>query len=128
MKYTDGSRNPRSLIIVAIALVTFASLPFVSGARSRTMATSVNIVNNSGREIRNVYSSHVNVDDWSADLLGDSAIATGQSYALNNVSCDGQQVKLIAEDQDGCFLSTVVNCGDSTTWTITNDTAKDCGY
>ena len=91
-------------------------------------ATSVNIVNTSNKEIRNVYLSHVNADDWSANQLANGAtIPSGQSYSLSNVACDSQQVKVIAEDADGCFVSTVVSCGDSATWTITNDTSRDCG-
>ncbi|MDQ2977243.1 MAG: hypothetical protein M3R69_17750 [Acidobacteriota bacterium] len=126
MKTSDGARNRRGLIIICVALFTFASLPLLSSARSAS--TSVIIVNNSNREIRNVYLSHVDVDDWGSDQLSDGAtIAPGQSFTLNNVACDQQQVKVIAEDQDGCFLSTVVNCGNSGTWTITDATARDCG-
>ena len=92
------------------------------------MTTSVNIVNNSTGEIRNVYLSHVESDDWTANQLANgTTIGAGQSYNLSNVVCDQEQVKLIGEDQDGCFLSTVVSCGSSSTWTITNDTARDCG-
>jgi hypothetical protein len=88
----------------------------------------VAIVNNSSREIRNVYLSHVDADDWSGDQLSkDATIPPGQSYNLSNLACDQQQVKVIGEDQDGCFLSTVVTCGTSSTWTVTNDTARDCG-
>jgi hypothetical protein len=119
-------RNPRNLIIICVALIAFASLPLLS--RARTFSTSVNIINNSGREIRNVYLSHVNADDWSADLLGEATIAAGQSQAVNNLACDGQQIKVIAEDSDGCFMSVVITCGESASWTITNDTARDCGY
>jgi hypothetical protein len=90
-------------------------------------ATSVNIVNNSNREIRNVYLSHVDVDDWGANQLGNATIGAGQSFTLNNVACDQQQIKVIGEDQDGCFVSTVVTCGGNATWTITNDTPRDCG-
>ena len=125
MKHSDGSRNPRSLIIICVALVAFASLPWLSFAR--TMSTSVNIVNNSSREIRNVYTSPVNNDDWGADLLGNATIAAGQSYSLSAIACDSDQIKVIAEDQDGCFLTTVISCGQSATWTVTNDTARDCG-
>jgi hypothetical protein len=124
MKNSDGTRNSRSLIIICVALLTLAALPLVSRAQP---STSVNIVNNSSREIRNVYLSHVDVDDWGANQLGDTTISPRQSFTLSNVACDQQQVKVIGEDQDGCFLTTVVNCGDSATWTITNDTARDCG-
>lgn len=126
MKNSDAQRNPRGLIIICGALFIFAALPLLSSARS-SPATSVSIVNNSNRVIRNVYLSHVDSDDWSANQLGNTTIGPGQSFSLNNVACDQQQVKVIAEDQDGCFASTVVTCGDSSTWTITNDTARDCG-
>lgn len=125
MKNSESSRLPRRFII-CVALIAVASIPFLSHAR--TVATSVNIVNNSSREISNVYTSHLDADDWSADLLGDARIAAGQSQNVGSIQCDGQQVKIIAEDQDGCFISTIVTCGSSSTWTITNDTPRDCGY
>jgi|SRR6185436_3791053 len=123
MKNSHGKRNFYRLAILSLSLFALAAL---SSARTPT-TTSVNIVNNSSKEIRNVYISHVNADDWSGNQLSNgSAIAPGQSYNLGNVACDQQQVKVIGEDQDGCFLSTVVDCGSSATWTITNDTPKDC--
>ena len=125
MKNSDSMRNPRSLIIICVALLILAALPLVSRAQP---STSVNIFNNSSRVIRNVYLSHIDVDDWGGNQLSYGAtIGPGQSFTLNNVACDQQQVKVIAEDQDGCFASTVVTCGDNATWTITNDAARDCG-
>lgn len=126
MKNSDGLRKPRTLIIICVALLVFASLSFASNARS--IATSVSIVNNSGREIRNVYLSSVDADDWSGNQLGESTIAAGQTFNLNISDCSQSQIKVIGEDQDGCFVSTVVTCGSGSTWTVTNDTARDCGY
>ncbi len=124
MKNSRSKRNSYRLAIFPLFLFALAAL---SSART-PVATSVNIVNNSNREIRNVYLSHVNADDWSDNQLSNGAsIAAGQSYNLSNLACDQEQVKVIGEDQDGCFLSTTVNCGQSATWTITNDTARDCG-
>jgi hypothetical protein len=105
-------------------LATVAALPLLSSAQS---SNSVNIVNNSSRVIRYVYLSHVNADDWSANQLSGNSISPGQSSTVSNYSCDQQQIKVIAEDADGCFLSTVITCGGSATWTITNETAADCG-
>jgi hypothetical protein len=126
MTNSDGTRIPRGLIIICVALLAVAALPLLSSAR--TSATSVNIVNNSSREILHVFLSQSNVNDWSANQLGDATIAPGQSFTLNTVACDQQQVRVIAEDKDGCFLSTIVNCGDSATWTVTTDSPRDCGY
>jgi hypothetical protein len=123
MKYSPDKRTLGRIVILGFALFALAALSI-----ARTSTTSVNIVNNSTGEIRNVYLSHVNADDWGSNQLPEgSTIAAGQSYNLSNLACDQQQVKVIAEDQDGCFLSTVVTCGSSSTWTITSDTARDCG-
>ena len=127
MTNSYGSRGARSLIITCVALVALASLAWSSNARSMSTPTSVNIVNNSGRLIRNIYLSSVDQDDWTANQLGSATISTGQSYNLNISACDQSQIKVIGEDADGCFVSTVVNCGDSSTWTITSETARDCG-
>ena len=112
-----------SLILTAV-LATVAALPLLSSAQS---SNSVNIANNSSRVIRYVYLSHVNADDWSANQLSGNGISPGQSSTVSNYSCDQQQIKVIAEDADGCFLSTAITCGGSATWTITNETAADCG-
>ena len=117
-------RTSRNLCIVVISCIAMFALAALSSARS--MTTSVNIANNSNREIRNVYLSHVDADDWGANQLGNTTIPAGQSMNLN-VACDQQQVKVIAEDSEGCFISTVLTCGSSTTWTITNNSARDCG-
>ena len=122
MKQSLNKHTWSRLVFLCVVLVALAALSI-----ARPTATSVNIVNNSSRAVVNVYLSHVNANDWSANQLGDATILPSQSLTLNNVSCDQQQVKVIGEDADGCFLSTVVACGASTTWTITNDTAKDCG-
>ena len=122
MKNSRTNRNLCRLVILCIALFAVAVL-----SSARTATTSVNIVNNSNKEIRNVYLSHVNLDDWGTNQLGDGIISPGQSFTITNFTCDQQQIKVIGEDQNGCFLSTVVTCGDNATWTITNDIAADCG-
>lgn len=123
MKNSLNKRTLGRFLILCVAVFAFAAL---SSARTPT-TTGVSIVNNSSRTIVNVYLSHVNADDWSSNQLGTATISPGQSFTLNNVACDQQQVKVISEDQDGCFASTVVTCGSSATWTVTNDTARDCG-
>ena len=114
----------RHLLTFGAIFSALLVLPWLSSAQP---ATSITIVNNSNRVIRYIYLSHVSVDDWSGDQLGGNAISPGQSSTVSAASCDQQQVKVIGEDQDGCFVSTVVACGSNATWTITNDTPADCG-
>jgi len=96
---------------------------------SRTMppAATVTINNNSGGELRHVYLSPVDNDNWGGDQLDGSVINNGASYTLNNISCDGAQIKVIAEDQNGCFFYQTVSCGQSSTWSITSSSQADCG-
>ncbi|MCM3871766.1 MAG: hypothetical protein ND895_13880 [Pyrinomonadaceae bacterium] len=126
MRNLDTTSKRTRLVILCAMLVALAALPLLSSARSAN-SNSINIVNNSAREIRHVYLAPVGGDTWSENQLGDSVIAPGQSRTVNNSACDQQQIKVIGEDQNGCFLSTVVACGGDATWTITNDTAADCG-
>jgi hypothetical protein len=96
-------------------------------SKAARMATSVTITNNSGREIRHLYLSPTNQDNWGPDLLAPTVISSGGTYTMSDVACSGADVKIIAEDQDGCFMYRVVSCGQSTTWAITSETTRDCG-
>jgi len=111
--------------IIFVALLALAVMPLALQARPLT--ASIRIVNNSSRTIRNVYLSHSDADDWGSNQLGSSSIGSGESYTISNLSWDQPTVKVIAEDQDGCFLSQVVEVSANASWTITNDTAADCG-
>lgn len=125
MRNSHAKRSPRRLAMLAALCCAFAALPLLSSARAST--ASINVVNNSGREIINLYLSPADSDNWGPDQLGDAHITTGQSFTISNITCDQPQIKVVAEDKDGCFLSAVVSCGNAATWTITNDTAADCG-
>ena len=115
----------KRLPIVMILFGMFACLPLLSNAHAA--ATRITIANNSSRAIRHVYVSAANQDNWGPDQLNGSIPPGGGTFTLDNVSCSGSGVKIIAEDQNGCFLYQVVACNDNVTWTITNDAVPDCG-
>lgn len=115
-----------SLAIVAVLFCTFAAAPLLSHAQPQT--ASIRVENNSSRMIRHVYLAPANTDDWGADQLNDSAtISPGGSFTITNVSCPGADIKVVAEDADGCFVSGVVACSGEAVWTITNDITPNCG-
>jgi hypothetical protein len=114
-----------------MAIVTLMALAGIIGttllAGARTAATiNVTINNNSQRNVRHVYLAAGDPNNWSADQLNGS-INGGSSATLSGVSCDGASIRVIAEDQDGCFLYRTVSCGENGTWTITSDAPRDCG-
>jgi len=114
-----------SLLVLGIFVGIMMCAPILSGAH--VPATNLTIVNNSSKEIRHVYLSPTNSDNWGPDQLGSSVIAAGGGSVTLSVACDASSIKVIAEDHQGCFLTKVVSCSEATTWTITADAAPDCG-
>ena len=115
--------------VFAAVLMAIAVTPLMSrAARPETEtvspAATVTIVNNSSKEIRHVYLSATTDNNWGPDQLS-TAIAIGGSQAVS-LSCGGD-IKVVAEDQEGCFYYEVVSCSESSTWTINSNSARDCG-
>jgi hypothetical protein len=115
-----------SVAVLGIFVGMMVCGPLLS--RAYAPATAITIVNNSNHEIRHVFLAAPDQNNWGPDQLGSSVIsANGGSVTLGSVSCGGATIKVIAEDQDGCFAYQVVSCSESASWTITNETARDCG-
>ena len=110
----------RVFVLTAI-LVGLAAAPLSTA----TAPLTINVVNDSERQIRHVYLSPANNDNWGPDQLSEP-ISAGTSRTLN-VSWEQSTIKLVAEDQDGCFMYQTVETAGSLTWTINNNTARDCG-
>jgi hypothetical protein len=91
-----------------------------------TPSITVNVVNNSQKVVNHLYLASAGNDNWTGDQLG-GAVNAGSSQSVS-VTWSESTVQLIAEDEDGCFLSTTVENSGSPTWTITNSTTRDCGY
>ena len=113
-------KNLRILLVVLVAFICTAS----SFASAPTL--TITVTNNSSREIRHLYLSLANNDNWGPDQLNNSSISPGGSRQLN-VSWEDSTVKLVAEDSDGCFASTTVAASGEPAWTIDNNTSRNCG-
>jgi hypothetical protein len=128
MKIRLRKSNPIFIALLVLGLLggPMVYSPLLTKAHAPTSA--ITIVNNSSHEVRHVFLSAPDQNNWSADQLGSSSIpGNGGSATISNVSCNGPSIKVIAEDEDGCFVYQVVTCADSVTWTITNEAARDCG-
>lgn len=114
-----------SLVLLGVFAGVMVCGPMLSKAHAP--AAAVTIVNNSDREVRHIFLSAPDSNNWSPDQLGSSVISANGGSVTINASCDGPGIKVIAEDQDGCFSYQVVSCSENSTWTITNSTTRDCG-
>src|SRR2546423_4844235 len=122
---TNPGRARRRSLFIGAACVMPAALPLLVCPRAQP--ASIRVVNNSALEIRHLYLSPSDRDDWGADQLDHASIRTGETFTLNNVSCNQSEIKLIAEDQNGCFVSQVVACADNSSWTIPAGVTPNCG-
>jgi len=120
----DALLNPRIYFHVLILIVLLSALTPLSA--TTTSSLTITVVNNSSREIRRLYLSPVDNDNWGPDQLDESSISPGATRTLN-VSWDQSTVKLVAEDQDGCFMYMTVQASGNPVWTITSDTTRNCG-
>jgi hypothetical protein len=123
--HASNHAKARRIFALCAALCVFAAAPLLSSARVRS--ASITVANNSGRSIIHVYLSHTDADDWGANQLGDSPVASGESYTISGVSWDGSQIKVVAEDGNGCFSYGVVDGSGDSTWNISANTPADCG-
>lgn len=113
----------RFVLLLAVVSLSTALTPLSTATAPQL---TISVVNNSQWEIRHLYLSPAGNDNWGADQLNESSISSGATRTLN-VSWDQSSVKLVAEDQDGCFMNTTVEASGNPVWTITNNTTRNCG-
>ncbi len=122
----------RRLAVVMLTLVLVCLPALSSGAsvnRSTQPMMTIAITNNATRDIYHLYLSPVERDAWGPDLLAEGTVVkSGQTFTLSDVSCAGNEIKVVAEDKQGCFVYGIVGCAEaSSSWTITDATPPDCG-
>ncbi|MGH9906367.1 MAG: hypothetical protein ACRD8U_12390 [Pyrinomonadaceae bacterium] len=126
MKAAGNSVRLLLLVVIMCALVGASTIS--APATSGLPAMAILVTNNSGRDIHHLYLSPADREAWGPDLLNETVLRTGQSFTISDVSCAGYEIKVIAEDREGCFAYAVVSCAQASTgWTITSETPRDCG-
>jgi len=126
LTHTRKQRSRWLLSIIAITATALIGTAVLTTAKTNS-GVSITIRNNSQREIRHLYLAAGDPNNWSADQLNGSTIPPGGSSVLNGVSCSGATIRVIAEDQNGCFVYTNASCNADQTWEITDATTPDCG-
>ena len=130
----EKSESKKRLVMLIALMCTLVSIPALSSAASTALPSAkpmmtIAITNNSSRDVYHIYLSPVDRDVWGPDLLTDGTIVRpGQSFTISDVSCGGNEIKVIAEDKQGCFVYGIVGCAEASAgWTITDATPPDCG-
>ena len=117
-----------TLLIGAVGSISTLSSAAVRDVSRAELMMTITVTNNSSREVDHLYLSPVDRNRWGPDLLNGTIIRTGESFAISDVTCEGNEIKIIAEDKTGCFTYGTLGCGQNATdWIITNDMPADCG-
>lgn len=117
-------RNSLRLALMAFVLCSMGTVLLLHAAPAQSVTLTV--VNNSGKDIKYLYLSPADNDNWGADQLNDSAISAGTSRTLN-ITWDQSSIKLVGEDPDGCFISTTLTVASSIQWTVSSEAPRNCG-
>ena len=118
--------NSRTYLALMFLAVLSAICVLAPLSRATTPSITVSVVNNSQRAVSHLYLASAGSDNWTGDQLS-GAINAGASQNVS-VTWGESTVQLIAEDEDGCFLTTTIDNSGSPSWTITSSTARNCGY
>lgn len=108
----------KSIASIGAALVTVFSLSAIA-------ASTVQMVNNSGWELHEIYFSPASQDEWGDDHLGDEVLEQGDSLTISGVSDGKWDIRLVDEDGDECTLEDV-HITASERWEITEDDLLGC--
>lgn len=116
----------RLLVVILAGAICLLGISLAVAARTSN-TISVTVTNHSSRDIRHVYLAVGDPNNWGPDQLHGSSIPSGGSVTLGDVGCDGASVRVIAEDNNGCFVYYNAACDANQTWEITDATTPDCG-
>jgi hypothetical protein len=120
------TRTTRLLVAFVAGVVCLLGIGLATAARTSN-TISVTITNHSSREVRHVYVAAGDPNNWGPDQLHGS-IPAGGSATVGDVGCDATSVRVIAEDNNGCFVYYNAACDANQTWEITDATTPDCGH
>ena len=133
MQTSQTKKRLAVLSTLTCALICFPALSLHSNAANSVSAPqpimTIAVANNSSRDMYHLYLSPVDHDAWGPDLLSEGTLLrVGETFNISDAACSGNEIKVIAEDRQGCFVYTVLGCAAASAgWTITDATPPDCG-
>ena len=105
-------------LTLALLFATLTSAAAMAGS-------TIQIVNQSGWELHEIYFSPTSQENWGDDHLGDQVLEQGDSLTLTGVESGRWDIRLVDEDGDECTLEDV-HITESEQWVVTEDDLLGC--
>ena len=130
----ERSKDKKRLALLVVLSCVLVGIPALSSAAGGSVSSAppmmtIAVTNSSSRDILHLYLSPVDHDAWGPDLVSEGTVVRpGQTFNINDALCGANEIKVIAEDRQGCFVYGIVGCAQASAgWAITDATPPDCG-
>jgi hypothetical protein len=99
----------------------------LSALLALALAANVLVVNRSDFDVRHLYLTYADSDDWGEDQLGPGGLPhrTGR-VRLTGLACETYDVRLESPGGRACEVDDVEICDRDEVWTITNEQLRAC--
>lgn len=124
---TNTRRNRWYVTLGTVAVIALVLVGIKTVVAVKRSSVNITVRNQSQRSISHLYVATGDPNNWGPDRLNGSPIATGGSVVLSDVACSDGGARVIAEDQNGCFVYDSPSCDANQTWEITDANIPDCG-
>lgn len=121
-----ASRSVSRLLGMALMILLLtASLITPQSAGAQAHRYRIKLYNHSRYDIHRIYMSSAESNRWGHDLLGDSVLASSNSFTIIEIVPGEWDIKFVDEDGDACILRNV-KVFDNLSWSITTDWLVHC--
>src|SRR3954453_23123869 len=95
-KHSNGNaiRITGRRLALVFALCALTAAPLRSSTRAEQTSTSIQVTNSSSVEIRHIYFSPADSDEWGPDQMNQTVLTNGNSITLENAACTQGQIKV----------------------------------
>jgi hypothetical protein len=116
-------KNKLLLLTIGVALTSFYS------RKERNHTTSserISMVNESVWDIKAIYISEIDKNNWQENLLSDGVLSAGGGATIVKADCGTYDLKVIDTDNHTCTIRKVDLCKSDKNITITDQSIGNC--
>jgi hypothetical protein len=113
-------KNMLLLLILCLAFPSWNKM-LIADASQR-----ISVVNESVWEIKAVYISPADKDEWQENLLKDEVLSAGGGAVIAEAVCGVYDIKVVDSDNHACIIRKSDLCSNNKTVTITDQSIANC--
>ncbi len=113
----------KNMLLFLIICLVFRSW---DGNVAADASQRISVVNESVWEIKAVYISKADKDEWQENLLNDEILSAGGGAVIAKAICGVYDIKVVDSDNHTCIIKKADLCGNNKIVTITDQSIANC--